>query len=74
VSPFAWPGWQWQHTDISVKVDWHDSLEAGSRKVVCYHYCTTLVLNSRVLFMGVPFSEGLLSAGGGGVGGLYMIL
>ncbi len=41
----AWPGWK--QNEISVKVDYHDSKEADSRKVV--YYCTSLLLNSRVL-------------------------
>ncbi len=35
----AWPGWK--HKEISRKVDWHNSKEAGSRKVV--YYCTTVL-------------------------------
>jgi hypothetical protein len=34
--------------EISVKGDWHDSKEAGSKKVV--YYCTSLFLNSRVRY------------------------
>jgi hypothetical protein len=36
----AWPGRK--QTDILVKVDWHDSEEVGSRKVV--YYCTRVPL------------------------------
>ncbi len=40
----TWPGWR--QNEIRVKVDWHDSKEAVSRKVV--YYCTTLLPKSRV--------------------------
>jgi hypothetical protein len=29
----AWPGWNWKQPDIAVKVDRHDSKQAGSIKV-----------------------------------------
>ncbi len=45
----AWPGWK--QNKISVKVEWHDSKEAGSVKVV--YYCTAVqqCLNSRILLL-----------------------
>ncbi len=46
----AWPGWKQPY--IAVEVNRHDSKQAGSRKIVYnVYYCTTLVLNSRVLLM-----------------------
>ncbi len=46
----AWPGWK--QPDIAVKVDRHNSKRACSKNVVwSAYYCTTLVLNSRVLLM-----------------------
>ncbi len=42
--PLAWPGWQ--QKNIKVKVDWHDSQEASSRKVKYYTIHTALLLNS----------------------------